>query len=54
MAIDPVTVSTLVGMVGLLIMQTFTFLDKIKRSKCCGNTVEFEDTTLPPATAIPK
>ena len=48
-AMDAVTIATLISsslsLAITIVDKSFTFLDRIKSSNCCGNQVNFEDNS---------
>lgn len=51
---DPATIAILVGLGSLCVERLFSLLNKMKRSSCCGNKVEFESPTETPLVNNPQ
>lgn len=41
---DPASIAILIGVATLLIERTYSFTNKIKKSKCCGNEIEMKNS----------
>lgn len=40
---DPATISLIVGVAILVLERGFSFINRIRKSTCCGNTVEMRE-----------
>lgn len=48
--VDPIVIGLLVTVSTLLIERTFAWLRKIKKSQCCGGSIELEPDDNKPLT----
>lgn len=40
---DPVTIASLIAILTLLIERGFSIVRRVKKSTCCGSSIEFEE-----------
>lgn len=43
---DPVTIALLIGLGTLIVERAFSWGQKIRKSKCCGNEIEFAEVVV--------